>query len=96
MLISFTANLKRHRKSLGLTQEEFADKIFKSRSAYSMYELGEYEPDLQTLLRIANVFNTSVDDLLTKTEVEESTSANQRTITKTRNQNEQRYQTSSR
>lgn len=75
MLVTFIANLKRHRKALGLTQEDFADKIFKSRSAYGSYEIGKYDPDLETLLRIAELCKTSVDDLLTKTEVEESTSA---------------------
>ena len=42
------------RKSLGLSQEEFADKLFVTRQAVSRWENGETVPNSDTLQLIAS------------------------------------------
>ena len=48
----------------GMKQAELAEKILVSQSSLSGYESGKFEPDSKTLLKIANVFQVSVDYLL--------------------------------
>jgi len=45
------------------TQEEIANKLNISRTAYAGYESGKSEPDLKTLVKIADLFDTSLDIL---------------------------------
>lgn len=52
------------RKEYGWTQTELANKLNVSQQAVSKYEKGEREPDIDVLLRIANIFNVSSDYLL--------------------------------
>lgn len=47
----------------GLTQDELSKKIGISRSAISMYERGEREPDFETLEVIADYFNVDMNYL---------------------------------
>lgn len=54
-------NLKNLRKNLKITQKELAKELSITRSAYNHYELGNYEPDIKTLIKLANYFNVSVD-----------------------------------
>lgn len=55
---------KDYRKALGLRQQDVADKLGISRGAYSHYEKGIREPNLDLLIKMADVFRTTVDDLL--------------------------------
>jgi len=57
-------NLKTLRKSRGLTQAEFAQRIGVNRSVIGAYEEGRAEPKLQTLQSICHFFQISVDELL--------------------------------
>lgn len=52
------------RKQNGLTQKDVAKKLAMSQQAYSRYERAECQPDLQTLCKLADVFEVSVDYLL--------------------------------
>jgi len=52
------------RNANGITQEELAYKIGVSRQAISKWERGYGSPDLQNINMLANVFNTTVDQLL--------------------------------
>lgn len=61
--------LKNLRKSLNMTQEELANKIGLSRSAYSHLENERNEPDTETLNKLASFHNVSVDYLLGRTPV---------------------------
>lgn len=45
-------------------QKEIAEKLGVSPQAFSNYENGKREPDLLTILRLAKLFNVSVDYLL--------------------------------
>lgn len=48
----------------GLTQDELAKKLEISKSAISMYENGNREPDFETLELIADYFNVDMNYLL--------------------------------
>lgn len=52
------------RKQQGLTQDKLAHKLNVVRSTIAMYETGASEPDFQTLRRISEILNVSVDYLL--------------------------------
>ena len=52
------------RRELGLSQEEFAQKLCITRQAVSRWETGETVPSTDTLKEIAKVFQVPVDRLL--------------------------------
>lgn len=56
--------IKRHRTRLGLSQEELADRIFVTRQSVSNWENGKTYPDLQSLLRLSDLFGLSLDELI--------------------------------
>lgn len=55
--------LKHRREELGLTQLEVARKANIKRSLYSVIELGICKPSLPVALSIAEVLQTTVEDL---------------------------------
>ncbi len=56
--------LKEMRIDYQISQSELADRLKISRSAISMYERGEREPDLDTLEKIADFFGVDMNHLL--------------------------------
>ncbi len=52
------------RKESRLTQEQLAETLGITRGSLSMYEIGKREPDLHTVVRIAEYFNVSTDYIL--------------------------------
>lgn len=62
MNTSISKNIKRLRQQAGLTQEQMAERLFVTRQTVSLWENGKTQPDIQTLERIAEVFNV---DLMT-------------------------------
>lgn len=52
------------RKSLHLSQDQFANKLFVTRQAVSRWENGDTIPTIDTLKLIAKTFHTSVDYLV--------------------------------
>lgn len=52
------------RKSLGMSQDEFAEKLLLTRQAVSRWENGETVPNTDTLKLIAGTFDVTVDYLL--------------------------------
>ncbi len=62
--INFSKRLKDLREESGLTQTKLGKEIGVDQRSISFYELGKYEPDLQTLINIANFFDVSTDYLL--------------------------------
>lgn len=56
--------LKYLRMQKNMTQERLAEVIGISRSALSMYELDEREPDIETIIKFADFFQVSTDYLL--------------------------------
>lgn len=57
-------NFCKARSDSGYTQKEVADLLKISRQAYSSYETGTRQPDPSTLVKLAEVLNTTVDYLL--------------------------------
>lgn len=56
--------LRRRRKELGLSQENFAGKAGLSTNYVGNIERGEYEISLSALLKIARILDTSISDIL--------------------------------
>ncbi len=59
-------NLKSLRKSKGISQEELAGKLNVVRQTISKWEKGMSVPDSELLIKIAEVFEVSVSELLGK------------------------------
>ena len=68
--MELTAQMKKYRTEAGLSQEALAEQIFVSRQTISNWETGKNYPDINSLLRMSEVFGVSVDVLL-KGDVEE-------------------------
>lgn len=62
--MGFADQFRYHRKRRGWTQQEAADRIGVSRSAVANYESGRKIPHKEVLIRIANIFEVSIDELL--------------------------------
>jgi len=61
-IISVMENrLKELRKAKGLSQEELGKAFGVSRLAYAHWESGKFDPDLETLVKLADYFGTSID-----------------------------------
>ena len=60
----FKDKLKFLRQHQELTQAEVAKQIKIDNTTYCRYEKGIYQPDFDTLKRIANFFDVSIDYLL--------------------------------
>ncbi len=64
--------LRELRKEQNKTLKEVAEALGTSHQVISRYELEITQPDFETLIRIANYFNVSVDYLLGRTEIKDS------------------------
>ena len=60
--------LKQLRRQRGISQLKLAMDLGLNQTSLSRYESGEREADYQTLIRLADYFNVSVDYLLERTE----------------------------
>ena len=60
----FSEKLQLLRKSKGLTQEEFAEKLNVSRQAVAKWEAGQAYPDIMNLIQISDMMNVTVDYLV--------------------------------
>lgn len=61
--------LKKLREEKNLTQAQVAKILGVSRTTYTQYETGKSEPDLATVSKLAEIYETSVDFLLGKTDI---------------------------
>lgn len=57
-------NLKKKRTELNLTQKEVSKELHITTQAYANYEQGLREPNIETLIRLANYYHTSIDYLV--------------------------------
>ncbi len=60
----FKEKLKNLRLNNKLTQNEMAEMLKTSRSTYNNYERGNAEPNIPTLIKIADYFHTTIDSLV--------------------------------
>ena len=56
--------LKKLRKEKKLTQTELASKLDISQKSYSNWESGKAEPTLDNIIKLANILDTTTDELL--------------------------------
>lgn len=59
-----TELLRATRRNKKLTQDEVAQQIGVSRTSYLKYEKGTHEPDYDTLKKIAEFYNLTIEELL--------------------------------
>ena len=57
------------RKSHNLSQEQLAEKLNVSRQAISKWESGQANPDINNLLKLSDIYQTSTDYILTGKEL---------------------------
>jgi transcriptional regulator with XRE-family HTH domain len=62
--MKLTENLRLLRKKSGMTQAELAKRLHIKQYNVSDYEIGRIEPNIQTLVKLADVFNVTVDFLI--------------------------------
>lgn len=58
------ANLTRLRQEAGFTQVQLAEKLNYSDKAVSKWERGESVPDLRVLIKLADIYHITVDDIV--------------------------------
>lgn len=61
-------NLRKLRKEKGITQVEAAKVFNVSPTSYINWEQGDFEPSLQTIIQMADYFNTTLDFLVGREE----------------------------
>lgn len=61
--------LRSLRDEVGITQQELADKLFLTQKTINSYETGRTQPNIETLCKIADIFDTSVDYLIGNSDV---------------------------
>lgn len=59
------------REEAGMSQQKLADLLNISQQAVFKYEKTSNEPDIDTLIRIAEIFNVTVDYLIGNSEIRE-------------------------
>ena len=59
----FSDNIKKLREEAGLTQDEFAEKIFVTRTAVSKWENGNCMPDSGIIVALCEILNITINDL---------------------------------
>lgn len=64
--LCFSRNLRLLRTLYGMSQKEVASLLHVDRTSYTNYELGKTEPSYHTLLRLAAIYGTTTDMLLTE------------------------------
>ena len=57
-------NIKFYRNQFKLTQEELANMLGGSKSLVSNYENGYSTPDINTLCKLAEIFDITLDELV--------------------------------
>lgn len=66
----FGEKLKSLRRQNGLTQEDLAQKVFVTRTAVSKWETGGGYPSIDSLKLIAELFGTTIDELISDEDVQ--------------------------
>lgn len=63
-------NLKKFRIKAGLTQEELAKKLGKTKNVISNWERGENRPDAETIAKICAILKVTPNEMLSWDEIE--------------------------
>ena len=60
------SNIRKLRNRLGISQYEMAEKLGINRPRYSSYEEYRCEPNISLIIKLSDVFDVSIDDLIKK------------------------------
>jgi len=63
----FSQQLGKLRRQANLSQEQLAQQVFVTRQSVSKWEQGETTPDLDTLIKLANLLQVDLNELITGT-----------------------------
>jgi|AntRauTorckE5430_2_1112549.scaffolds.fasta_scaffold05378_2 transcriptional regulator with XRE-family HTH domain len=94
-MIYIHQNIKYLRKQLKISQSVLADKLELSRSNIAAYEIGNAEPNLTKLIKLATFFKIAIDDLIS-TDLSQNTPnivANNSNVLILNNSNFQKFET---
>lgn len=61
--------IKQLREENGMTQKELADRVGNVQRNVSNWEIGASEPDCETIVRLAEVFGVTLDELFGREEL---------------------------
>lgn len=61
-----------HRKKNGMSQEELGQKLLVSRQTISLWETGQTLPTIDNLIRLREIFDVSIDEILCEEQESES------------------------
>lgn len=78
--MDFAQKLRQMREKAGLTQGDLADKLDVSRPAVSSWESGKIRPRLNKLQQLADLFDTTVADLMGEDATETAISGTSRMV----------------
>lgn len=87
--LSYT--LKLFRESAEVTQKDLASRLGVSESAYRSYELGDRKIPVDLLVKLAAIYNTSVDVLIGNTKAVEEPAIVSGTFTQDQTEKIQKY-----
>lgn len=62
--MELSAQVKKYRTKMGLSQEELAEKVYVTRQTISNWENGKSYPDVHSLLLLSSLFDVSLDQLI--------------------------------
>lgn len=62
--MEFGKHIKKYRSENSLSQEQLAERVFVSRQTISNWENDKSYPDVNSLVLLSEVFNTSIDNLI--------------------------------
>lgn len=60
------SNIRKLRNRMGISQEKMAEKLGINRPRYSSYEEYRCEPNISLIIKLSDIFNVSIDDLIRK------------------------------
>jgi transcriptional regulator with XRE-family HTH domain len=64
IIMDLGSRIKEARERLNLSQDELAEKMDISRQAISKWETGKSYPDIEKILKLSDIFNLSLDELV--------------------------------
>lgn len=62
-------NLRELREQKNLRQQDIADIVGSSQKNVSNWEIGKFEPDIQTLWKLADYFDVTIDYLVGRSDL---------------------------
>lgn len=64
MINHFLTNLRNYRKQRNMTQQDLANRLYISRQTISAYETEIRHCDLDTLVRLSEILEVTLDELI--------------------------------